>query len=289
MMDESPVAVAHRINGERLVVLGWSRAILMQLAHPLVAAGVYEHSGFRRSPLAAVTRLRATVAAMLAIAFGDRTRQANALDGIRAIHRRVRGTLSETVGAYPVGTTYSAEDPALLLWVHTTLIESTVLTYHTFVRELSEEERDVYCEASADVPVALGAIDADVPRTWRDLTAMNARLISSPAIVVGPHALALSRALLDGTLMRTLVPAGWLNRTVTVGLMPSSLRADYGFAWTARNARTFARLATTLRRLRRVTPAVAARFADARMAAGHGAASRTDRRRPKRASGQSRR
>ena len=56
-------AVARRLNGERLVVLGWTRAILLQFAHPLIAAGVYDHSGFRSSPLAAVQRLRHTVRA----------------------------------------------------------------------------------------------------------------------------------------------------------------------------------------------------------------------------------
>jgi uncharacterized protein (DUF2236 family) len=120
--------VARRINGERLVVLGWSRAILLQLAHPLIAAGVFDHSGFRSSPLAAIQRLHHTTQAMLAISFGDDRRRGAAIEGIRRIHTRVNGTLPDTVGPFPAGTPYSAEDPALLLWVHATLIESVLVT-----------------------------------------------------------------------------------------------------------------------------------------------------------------
>ena len=141
--------VAFRVNGERLVILGWSRAILLQLAHPLIAAGVFDHSGFRASPMAAIGRLYHTTRAMLAITFGDEPRRSAAIDGIRRIHTRVHGTLPDPVGPFPVGTPYSAEDPALLLWVHATLIESIVITYQHLVGPLSADERDAYCVASA--------------------------------------------------------------------------------------------------------------------------------------------
>ena len=75
-----PLQVAFRINGERLAVLGWSRAILLQLAHPLMAAGVFDHSGFRASPMAAVGRLYHTTQAMLAITFGDEQRHRAAIE-----------------------------------------------------------------------------------------------------------------------------------------------------------------------------------------------------------------
>src|SRR5688572_4623560 len=75
--------IAHRVNAERVVLLGWGRAILMQLAHPLVAAGVYEHSSFRATPWAAASRLHATVRAMLALTFGTDAEREHALHGIR--------------------------------------------------------------------------------------------------------------------------------------------------------------------------------------------------------------
>ena len=62
------------------MLLGWSRAILLQLAHPLVAAGVAEHSTFRGGPLTAVARLHHTVRAMLALTFGDAPARERTLD-----------------------------------------------------------------------------------------------------------------------------------------------------------------------------------------------------------------
>src|SRR5688572_32830582 len=110
--------ISRQINAERLMLLGWSRAILLQLAHPLVAAGVADHSSFRDGGLAAAKRLHLTVKAMLALSFGDEHSRAAALDGIRTIHRRVHGHIAAQAGRFPAGTPYSAEDPDLVLWVH---------------------------------------------------------------------------------------------------------------------------------------------------------------------------
>ena len=53
-----PGSISWEINREMIAVAGWGRAILMQLAHPLIAAGVYDHSSFRANPRTAVARLR---------------------------------------------------------------------------------------------------------------------------------------------------------------------------------------------------------------------------------------
>src|SRR5687768_9666876 len=107
------MVISRRVNAERLVLLGWSRAILLQLAHPLVAAGVAEHSSFRAGSVAAAKRLHMTVRAMLALTFGTGRGRAAARDGILAIHRRVHGVLPAATGRFPAGTPYSAEDPDL--------------------------------------------------------------------------------------------------------------------------------------------------------------------------------
>ena len=120
--EAARLQLAFRVNGERLVILGWTRAILLQVGHPLIAAGVFEHSGFRTSPLAAMQRLHHTTQAMLAITFGDEHQHRAAIEGIRRIHTRVNGRLREAVGPFPAGSAFSAEDPALLLWVHASLI-----------------------------------------------------------------------------------------------------------------------------------------------------------------------
>lgn len=262
MRDE--LEVAFRLNGERLTVLGWSRAILMQLAHPLIAAGVFEHSGFRTSPLAAVQRLHHTTRAMLAITFGDEQRRSAAIDGIRRIHTRVSGTLREAVGPFSAGTPYSAEDPALLCWVHVTLIESMVLTYEQLVRPLSRQDRDGYCAASAAASIELGMRDADAPRTWADLQDHLRRTYDDGVIAVGPQARELADAILRASLSGPLAPMRWISGLLTVGLLPPRLRDGYGLSWDATQQRRFNRLTSTVRTLRRITPEPLALWADAR-------------------------
>ena len=98
--------ISWRVNAERLMLLAWARAILLQLAHPLIAAGVAEHSTFRGGVLAAALRLHHTVHAMLSLTFGDAPAREQTLDTIRAIHRRVNGRLPHAVGSYASGTAY---------------------------------------------------------------------------------------------------------------------------------------------------------------------------------------
>src|SRR5436190_311046 len=66
-----PGSVTWKINREIVVTAGWGRAILLQFAHPSVAAGVHDHSSFRGSLGASFRRLHSTVGAMLSVAFGD--------------------------------------------------------------------------------------------------------------------------------------------------------------------------------------------------------------------------
>jgi uncharacterized protein (DUF2236 family) len=245
--------IVPRVNAERVILFGWSRAILMQLAHPLVAAGVAEHSTFRAGPLTAASRLHHTVEAMLALVFGDdRARQA-AIDGILQIHRRVNGTLRETVGTFPAGTRYSAEDPALVLWVHATLLDSVPLVYSRTVRPLSVAEHDRYCEEAAPIAIALGARPDAVPRSTATLRAYLEATLASGAIAVGSDARDLAAAVLRPPVRFITGPGAAVNRAITLGLLPPALRAAYGFG-EAISDRQVARALRLVRAARAMTP-----------------------------------
>jgi uncharacterized protein (DUF2236 family) len=261
---QARTSITWRVNAERIVLLGWGRAILLQLAHPLVAAGVFDHSGFRGTPYAAASRLYHTVHAMLSLTFGDDVARERTLEAIRAIHRRVNGVLPEAAGRYPSGTRYSAEDPALVLWVHATLVESVLLVYEQIVAPLTEAERDHYCAEAFPIAVALAAREAEVPRTWRDLRAYLDRMYSSNAIVVGRQGRALAQAVLSPSGGWLVAPATWINRMTTIGLLPATVREQYEMTWTPRHDRTLARLVSLLRLTRRVLPDVVALWPDAR-------------------------
>ena len=86
-----PESISWKVNREVIVIAGWGRAILLQLAHPAVASGVHDHSSFRGSIRSTFRRMHSTVGAMLALTFGDTEQMITAAARINAIHDRVRG------------------------------------------------------------------------------------------------------------------------------------------------------------------------------------------------------
>lgn len=251
-------AVARRVNGERIALAGWSRAILLQVAHPLVAAGVAAHSDFHAGAASSARRLHHTVGAMLGLTFGTPADRARVIAGIRTLHRRVNGTLTEPVGRFPAGTRYSAEDPALVLWVHATIVESTVIAYDTLVATLSSGDRDEYCRDAASVAVELGARPDEVPLDWDGLERYLEGVYASDTLAVGRDGGAIAAALLSGSFARLVGPVGWMNRLITAGWLPPTLRAAYGLRWDDGCDRRFRRALAVLRGLRRATPRVLA-------------------------------
>lgn len=261
-------SISRRINAERLVLLAWSRAILLQMAHPLIAAGVADHSSFRAGSLEAARRLRHTIRAMLSLTFGDAERQARTIAGIRTIHTRVHGRLRETVGPFPAGTPYSAEDPALLLWVHATLLESVPMVYEAIVGPLRPADHDAYCDEAAPIAVALGARPQDVPRNAAALRRYIAGVHASGVLVAGTDAREIAGAVLSSRLAVLAWPLGWTNRQLTIGWLPASIREQYGFTWRDRDERRCRRVLDLLRRSRRLLPEFVAQWPEARRSGG---------------------
>ena len=256
--------VAFRVNAERVVLAGWTRAILLQVAHPLIAAGVVRHSSFRDNPVSSARRLHHTVRAMLGLTFGDAATHSRVIGEIRAIHRRVRGQLAEAVGPFPAGSVYSAEDPALVLWVHATLLESVLLAYDALVESIGVGDRDTYCRQASSVAIELGARPVDVPLEWRALERYLLDVRQSGAIVVGPDAQAVATVLLRGRFSALMGPVAWVNRTLTAGWLPPELRAQYGFEWSEARDRQFSRAIAMARTMRRVLPDIVALWPEAR-------------------------
>ena len=209
-------------------------------------------------------RLHHTVRAMLALTFGDERARTAALEGIRAIHRRVHGRLPAAAGRFATGTPYSAEDPDLVLWVHATLLESIPLVYEYVVEPVGAHERDAYCAEAAAVAIDLGARDTEVPRTWNELSLYLDRMYASGAIAVSAQARELASAVLAPPFARLIAPAAWMNRLVTVGSLPGSVRQQYGFVWSDARERTLHRVTTALRVARRVMPPAIALWPEAK-------------------------
>src|SRR6266536_4831027 len=103
-----PDSVIRRIGNRSVLMLGGPRALLLQAAHPLVAAGIVGHSNFEAEPW---QRLARTMTALYTIVFGTRAEADGVGALVQTVHESVRGRLRESVGAFPAGTPYAADDP----------------------------------------------------------------------------------------------------------------------------------------------------------------------------------
>lgn len=254
------------INAERIVTLGWSRAVLAQLAHPLVATGVAEHSIFARDPRSALRRFRATVAAMRALTFGPPERAAAAAMRIRQVHDRVRGFLPYPAGRYAAGTPYSAHDPALLTWVHLTTVEATLEAYHRFVAPLDRAARDRYSREATALEHWLGLPHGTFPSTWTAIEDAIQRARLDGTLAITPAAQRLARQVIQPPHPVWQEPFAALWKLLALGLLPDWLRDLYGFPWSAEDARRFARLVRWIRTIWPRLPGALRQWPEARRA-----------------------
>jgi uncharacterized protein (DUF2236 family) len=224
--DESMLRRVHR---ERALALAGPRALLMQAAHPLALAGVFAHStGFRDEPY---ERLARTAQVMHAIGFGTKEEADQATRRVRAMHRRVRGTLEHEVGPFPAGTPYRADDPKLLMWILYTLVDSGLVVYGTYVGDLDDAEQAAYWSDYRLVGGLFGLRDHEMPESLRDLRDYGRHMLSSGQLVVTDWARRRARELV-------LEPRVPLHRRpvldtvnfITIGLLPGPIRRQYRFA-----------------------------------------------------------
>jgi uncharacterized protein (DUF2236 family) len=239
--------MVRRIHRETILLAGWGRAILLQLAHPLIARGVADHSPFRSERWGRVRRLDRTLRAMLALTFGTPEAVERTAAGINAVHRRVHGTLPEAAGRFPAGTRYSARDPELLRWVHATLLDSFLLTYERFVGPLTPAERDRYCLESAESEVRLGMPAGWLPRSVAANQAYLEGMLVRGDIAVTDTARMLAREVVSPAVPWPARPVFALVRLTTLWLLPPGIRRDYGYEWSTGRERAMAGLAALVR------------------------------------------
>ena len=239
------------IGRERVLLAAGPAALLLQVAHPLVAAGVAAHSDFRRDPLG---RLRSTLEATLRISFGDAEQSAAAAASVRRRHGAVHGGIEQAVGPFPAGTTYDATDPELALWVHATLVWAALTAYGRFVRVLRPGEADGYYEALRPFAGLFGVTDRHLPPTYADFRTYWRSMLEGPSLAVGDEGRALARDILDPPSAPAAGVFTGVFRAVTSSLLPARIRAAFGLPWRPRDRATAAAASLALRAGVRVLP-----------------------------------
>ena len=229
----TPEDAIWRVGREVALLLGGGRALLLQVAHPLVAAGVAEHSSYRENPW---QRLEGTLNAVWSVVYGRRREADRAAARVRAMHARVEGRLAEPAGPFPKGTRYSALDPALLMWVHATLVDTALLVHDRWVRPLDASARSAYFEDMKVCARLFGTPEDVMPGSYEEFRSYMDRMLDGDELCVTPTARDIARTVLRPPLPLALRPAMEVVNVVTASLMPPRLRRDYGLSWDAPRA-----------------------------------------------------
>ena len=153
-----PGSVVWRTSGDWTMMLGGGRALILQVAHPTVAAGVSQFSDYESAPW---ERLTGTLDLYLRVIYGGRSESTvEAGERLRDLHKRIKG-----VDAY--GNRYHALDPHAFHWVHATLVDSMVEMNARFARRpLNTLEKELFYEEMCEVAKLYGLRDQDMPPDW---------------------------------------------------------------------------------------------------------------------------
>ncbi len=205
-----PDSVSWRIIGDTSAFIGGIRALLVQAAHPEVAAGVAGHSRYREDPLG---RLSRTSAYVTATTFGAMPEVEHAISIVRRAHRPVRGRSHRDVA-------YAADAPALAAWVHNALTDSFLQAYEAFGEEpLTAADRDQFVKEQASIGRLLDA--APIPETAADLRSW---INGHPALMSSPGMRETVDFVRSPPLPRTVLPAYRLMAEAAAATIPPDMR-----------------------------------------------------------------
>lgn len=241
-----PESVAWTMVREPAYLLGGAAAVLLQMAHPAVVAGVSEYSTFETD---LVGRIQRTSQALYSLVFGTLDQALGTSRRMHAIHSRVRGVVDEP-GSPWHGRPYRANDPALLEWVSMTASFCGRASFETFVRPLGGEEiaRD-WGDLQRGAVVTGVSPESMAPSRAAFYARFFELAESSPDLWVGPRARAVARVLFATPLTR-----GVFDPVTTAALLPPRIRALYELPFGPSEQRALDRRRLALEALRRAAP-----------------------------------
>jgi uncharacterized protein (DUF2236 family) len=258
-----PNSLTWRVNREGLLLLGGGTAIILQLAHPLVAAGVSQHSNYRDEPWA---RLYRTLDMTTKIMFGPTALAEDTARKLRHVHGLIRGVTTESAGRFPAGTPYDSRTPELRMWVHATLVHVSLDVYTRYVGRLTIGEQRRYYEEQMLLAEQFGVPREHQPPTFADFNEYFAGMLASDETAVTDALRDVVDATLNPPLPRVARPLVEALNLATVGMLPAGLRADLELPWGPGRQRLFDASRVLLSRALPVLPRLLREFPPARSA-----------------------
>ena len=214
-----PQSVTWRVHGDvTTMMVGGVAALLLQMLHPAVLAGVWDHSNFREDMLG---RLRRTARFIALTSYGGRDEAEAAIARVREIHHHVSGTL-------PDGTPYMADDPALLAWVHVTEASCFLQAWIRYGEPgMSAADQDRYYAEVGAIAEALGA--DPVPRSRAEAASLIATM--RPTLAVDERTREVAHLLLTQRAPKlSAAPIQAITFQAAIDLLPAWARQMHGLS-----------------------------------------------------------
>lgn len=202
---------------------GAGRALLLQVAHPWVTAGIDQHSDVRTDPLG---RARRTFYHISSMVFGSIPQAMASANQVRDIHEEIDGKMTEQAGAFDHGSEYRANEISAMIWVHATLWETIVHMYEKLEHELTPEEKNQFYEETKLFAMLFGIPESALPADWNEFMAYNEAMWNSPQLTVTPNALQLKKDLFDPRSIWMIAPL-WGQEIITSAELPPRIRDQY--------------------------------------------------------------
>ena len=244
-----PASTTWRVNREAAIFLGAGRALLLQLAHPWVAAAISDQSKVFDDPLG---RFHRTFNVTFTMVFGTLDQ---ALATARRLHRRhttVVGVMPASAGAFDAGSPYCANEVAALRWVHATLVESAALARDLVLPSLGEEERDRYWREARLFAALFGIPKDSLAPDWTSFITYTNDMLASDVLTVSSTARDIAQQIFSGR-VTGVRPPFWY-RALTAQMLPERLRVAFGLPLGEAELRSAGRALTWIRRIYPLLP-----------------------------------
>ena len=211
-----PGSPIRTVWGHPAVLLGGGRALLLQIAHPGVARGVLEHSDFADDPFG---RLQRTLAAIDRVVWGSRDEAEETAARLRSRHELVRGE------------GYDATDPALVLWVHATLVDTALRMHAQWVGPVPAPLADAFYGEAVQVGELFGAPRAVQPPDLVAFRAYMRAMVDELGPAIDDEQRRLAHRVLHPSVPIAADPLVLVGRLLTVGQLPRPVRDGFRLHW----------------------------------------------------------
>jgi uncharacterized protein (DUF2236 family) len=239
-----PASASWRVDREAAVFLGAGRALLLQLAHPWVAAAIADQSRIFSDPLG---RFHRTFNVMFTMVFGTLHQAEAAARRLYQRHATVVGVLPDVAGPFAASSSYCANDLAALRWVHATLVETGLLAYELVLPQLADDEREEYWSESRLFASLFGIPPQALSPDWKSFMAYNEAMAESDALTVIPAAREIAQQIFSGAATR-IRPPMWY-RALTAEMLPTRLHKEFDLPLGEAERRSAGRALKWLRRI----------------------------------------